>query len=41
MLWNICLAPKQQRSGEFLKGGYRYFAGRNAYRVFQNLGICG
>lgn len=41
MLWNICLAPKQQRNGEFLKGGYKYFVAKTVYRAFQNWGICG
>jgi len=39
--WNICLAPKQPKSGVYLKGGYRYFVAKTAYRAFQNWGICG
>ena len=26
--WNICLAPKQPKSGVYLKGGYRYFVAK-------------
>ena len=40
-LWNICLVPKRQRNGEFLKDEYRYFVAKIAYRAFQNWGICG
>ena len=38
---NICLVPKRQRNGEFLKDEYRYFVAKIAYRAFQNWGICG
>ena len=40
-IWNICLVPKRQRNGAFLKDEYRYFAARTAYQALQNLGICG
>ena len=33
--------PEAAKNGEFQKDGYKYFAQRTAYRVFQNLGICG
>ena len=33
--------PEAAKKWGFLKGGYRYFAEKTAYRVFQNLDICG
>ena len=40
-LWNICLVQKQRANGAFQKDGCRNFVRGTAYRVFQNLEVCG